>query len=294
MNRVDEKRTSPDAAGPVTKPRRVPRLARVEEVERLGPRLVRIVLGGEGLDGFAAGEFSDHYVKLQLPPPGAPYGPPFDLEQVRAEQPRELWPRTRTYTVRHWDPERRRLTIDFVVHGDVGVAGPWALAARPGDLLQLLGPGGAYAPDPEADWHLMVGDAAAIPAIAASLPRVPAGRPVHLLLQVDGPEDEQPLASPGELEVRWLHGDGEAALAEALAGLEFPPGRVHAFVHGEATAVRLVRRHLVVDRGVPADGLSASGYWKRTRTEEGWREDKAEWNRQVEADAGPAVRLPSA
>ena len=30
----------------------------------------------------------------------------------------------RTYTVRHWDPIRGELTIDFVVHGDEGVAGP--------------------------------------------------------------------------------------------------------------------------------------------------------------------------
>ena len=33
-----------------------------------------------------------------------------------------------------------------------------------------------------------------------------------------------------------------------------------------------------------AEDLSISGYWKRRRTEEGWREDKAEWKRQVEAD----------
>ena len=39
--------------------------------------------------------------------------------------------RVRTYTVREWDGER--LTIDFVVHGDEGVAGPWALPAQPGD-----------------------------------------------------------------------------------------------------------------------------------------------------------------
>lgn len=274
-----------EGAAAAPKPRRVPRLARVEEVEQLTPGMVRVVLGGEGLDGFGAGEFSDNYVKLQLPPPGAPYAAPFELEQVRAEQPRELWPRTRTYTVREWDPERRRLTIDFVVHGDEGLAGPWAAAARPGDLLQLQGPGGAYSPDPEADWHLMVGDAAVIPAIAASLPRVPAGRPVHVLLQVDGPEEEQSLASPGELSVRWLHGGDDGALAAALAELEFPPGRVHAFVHGEASAVRAVRRHLVVERGVPAESLSASGYWKRSRDDEGWREEKADWNRLVEADA---------
>ena len=67
-------------------------------------------------------------------------------------------------------------------------------AAKPGDTLELRGPGGAYTPDPDADWHLMVGDPSVVPAISASLARVPEGRLVHVLLQGDGPEDEQPLA----------------------------------------------------------------------------------------------------
>jgi hypothetical protein len=45
-----------------------------------------------------------------------------------------------------------------------------------------------------------------------------------------------------------------------------------------------VRKHLLVDRAVPKEDLSASGYWKRSRTEEGWREDKPEWNRLAEQD----------
>ena len=259
---------------------------RVEDVRRLTPHLIRVVVGGEDLEGFAAGEFTDHYVKLQIPPQGAPYSAPFDADDVKAHLPREQWPRTRSFTVRHWDPERALLTIDFVDHGDTGVAGPWASAARPGDGLQLMGPGGAYAPDPAADWHLMVGDEAVVPAIAASLERVPEGVPVHVVLEVGGPEDEVPLESPGDLRVTWLHrrADADDALVEAVRALAFPEGSVHAFVHGEASAVRAVRRHLVVDRGISPDALSVSGYWKRGRTDEGWREDKAEWKRQVEAD----------
>jgi NADPH-dependent ferric siderophore reductase len=268
------------------RPVRRPRHAPVRSVERLGPHLVRVVVAGDELDGFAAGAFTDHYVKLQLPPVGAPYAAPFDVEEIRATLPRDQWPRTRTYTVRAWDPQERALTIDFVVHGDEGVAGPWAAAAQPGDVLQLMGPGGAYAPDPTADWHLLVGDLAVLPAIAASLPRIPAGVPVHVIAEVEGPDDELVLTSPGDLRVQWLHTGGAPsdALAGAVRALEFPSGRVHAFVHGEASAVRDVRRHLLVDRGVPKEDLSASGYWKRTRTEEGWREDKAEWNRLAEQD----------
>jgi NADPH-dependent ferric siderophore reductase len=192
----------------------------------------------------------------------------------------------RTYTVRDWDAQARRLTIDFVVHGDSGVAGPWAAAATPGQTLQFMGPGGAYSPDPDADWHLMIGDTAVIPAIAASLERIPHGVPVHALIQVDGPEGELELASAGDLELSWVHDPPGAcdALLDALENLTFPAGRPHVFLHGEATMVRSARRHLLAERGLPRESLSVSGYWKQSRTEEGWREDKAEWNREVEAD----------
>jgi NADPH-dependent ferric siderophore reductase len=131
----------------------------------------------------------------------------------------------------------------------------------------------------------MVGDESVIPAVAVSLQRVGAGVPVHVVLEVAGPEEEQPLPTPGDLRLAWLHRNGdEEALLGAVRALDLPGGTGHAFVHGEASAVRAVRRHLVVDRGLPREALSASGYWKRDRTDEGWRAEKADWKRQVEED----------
>ena len=82
----------------------------------------------------------------------------------------------RTYTVREWDPEQGALTIDFVVHGDEGVAGPWAAGAKPATSCSSWAPAAAT-PRSRAAWHLMVGYLAAVPAIAASLRRVPPARP---------------------------------------------------------------------------------------------------------------------
>ena len=149
----------------------------VIDVERLTPHMVRVVLGGEGLAEFTPTDFTDQYVNALFVPPEAPYSVPFDVDAVRDGAP-EHRPRGRRYSVRAWDAAERRLTLDFVVHGDVGYAGRWASQASPGDRLQILGPSGGYAPDPDADWHLMVGDESALPAIAASLERVPAGRTV--------------------------------------------------------------------------------------------------------------------
>jgi len=260
----------------------------VETREWLTPGLVRIVLGGTGLSGLVVPDDTDTYVNVAIPPAGAPYGPVFDPKAVRDEHPQDLWPVRRRYTVRSWDEWSGLLTLDFVVHGDEGVAGPWAAGTAPGDTLVFEGPGSGYRPDPEADWHLLVGDESALPAIAASLEAVPAGRPVVVRLVCDGPEHQLPLTSPGDLDLRWLHRTGAAddvdALADAVSDLEFPPGRVHAFVHGEAEEIRGVRRHLLTERGLTRADMSCSPYWRRTMTDEAWRSVKRDFVAAMEAD----------
>ena len=135
--------------------------------EQLAPHLVRVRFSGD-LARFADSVFTDRYVKLVLG----------DV--------------VRTYTVRELDVATGTLAIDFVVHPGTGVASTWALAASPGDVLEVRGPGGAYAPDPEADWHLLVGDESALPAVAAALEALPATAVAKVVLEVDGPDDVLP------------------------------------------------------------------------------------------------------
>ncbi|MBJ7000196.1 MULTISPECIES: siderophore-interacting protein [Streptomyces] len=278
------------AERPERKPRKV-HTAQVVRTERLSPHMQRVVLGGDELAGFAADTYTDHYVKLLFGPPSVSYPEPFDLERIRAEFPREQWPVTRTYTVRDWDAEHRELTLDFVIHGDEGLAGPWALRARPGESLRFTGPGGAYAPDPDADWHLLVGDESALPAIARALETLPADVRAHAFVEVAGPEEEQKIDSTAE--IVWLHrGDRPvgAALLEAVRALEFPEGRLHAFVHGEAGFVKELRRMLRVDLRIPREDLSISGYWRLGHNEDGWQASKREWNARIEAEQEDGAR----
>lgn len=260
----------------------------VEENVRLTPSLVRIVLGGDGLAEFEPTTFTDQYVNALFLPEGSPFRVPFDLDEARAADPGQR-PVGRRYTIRSWDPDTRRVAIDFVVHGEVGFVGRWASAAAPGDRLQIVGPSGGYAPSETADWHLMVGDESALPAIAASLERVRPGVPAKVVAVVDGPDHELPLDCPGELDVRWVHRDSEPGnhdlLPAAVEQLEFPGGTVDVFVHGEAGEVRAIRRHLLTDRAVPKAGSSISPYWRRNFDDEAWREVKAAWVAEMNSDA---------
>lgn len=249
--------------------------------------MVRIVFGGPDLDGLAAGEFSDEYVKLLFTPPGVTYPEPFDLGLIRDSLPREAWPRMRTYTVRRWDPASSELTIDVVTHGDEGLAGPWAMRVKPGDPVRFSGPGGAYRPDPQADWHLLIGDESALPAIAASLERLAPGARARAFVEVADASEEQKIDSPGDVDLRWLHRNGGRPgeeLVKAVKALEFPAGAVHVFLHGEAGFVRELRRLLYVERGVSRVAQSISGYWRVGHDEDRWQATKREWNESVERE----------
>lgn len=259
----------------------------VVRTERLTPHMVRVVLGGEGLDGFAEPAGADAYVNCFFLPAGAAYSPPFDADEVRG-LPRDQRPYPRRMTVRRWDAARGELELDIAVHGEVGYAGQWALAAEAGDRLQVRGPAGDFTPPATVDGHLLVGDESAWPAIAACAEAVPAGAPVWAVVEVDTAADELPLASPGDLSVTWLHRDGVAdptsLMVEAVRALDLPAGRLSAFVHGEADSIREVRRHLLTNRLVDPADLSCSPYWRRGHDDEQWRSVKGEWVKRMNAD----------
>lgn len=270
-----------------TRPRaRTERYGVVRRVEQLSPTMVRVVLGDGDLPRFEPTPYTDQYINGQFLPPDAPYSVPFDRDVATADP--AFRPRPRRYTIRRWDDEAKELTLDFVAHGDEGFAGPWAQRARPGDRLQFAGPGGGYAPAADAAWHLFVGDESATPAIAASLERLPDGARCIVRIVVDGPEHELELTTASEADIGWLHrsraDNPELLLPEAVAALDFPPGPVDLFVHGEAGEVRAVRKHLITDRNIDVEGASISPYWRRNHTDERWREVKAAWTAEMKQD----------
>jgi NADPH-dependent ferric siderophore reductase len=248
--------------------------------EQLSPHMVRIVAGGDGFADYVNNDFVDRYVKIVFPQPGVDYALPLDLWAIRESMPREQWPFTRTYTVRWVDPVARELAIDFVIHGDEGLAGPWAASAKPGDALTFTGPGGAYNPAPDADWYLFAGDEAALPAIAASLESLPAAAKGVAFLEVDSDADIQPITAPPGVQLNWLRRNGVPAgtadlLVTAVANADWPAaGKVDVFAHGERSYMKGLRDVFFVQRGLPRKQVSLSGYWASGRVEDDFQAEK--------------------
>ena len=170
---------SPDLASRT--PRRVrhePRRRELEvkRVERIAAHMIRVTLGGD-LEGFTSLGFDDH-VKLFFPDP------------MRRPAPTASGRRRRATTRRGATiPSAKTLEIEFVLH-DAGPATRWAEQAQPGQTLRIGGPRGSFIIPTKFDWHLLIGDDTALPAIARRLAELPAGTRVVVLAEVDGPADQ--------------------------------------------------------------------------------------------------------
>ena len=158
------------------------------------------------------------------------------------------------------------LDVEFVLHGD-GPAAAWAAQAAPGQVLVLGGPGPNYQIDTDAHWFVLLGDDAALPALATILDALPAGMPTTGLIEVADAGEERALTTQAQAEITWLHRDpdpsqADTALEAAVRALPIPEGDGRIYVGCEAAAMRRIRRHLITERGVDPARLVTRGYWK--------------------------------
>jgi NADPH-dependent ferric siderophore reductase len=212
----------------------------VVRVHDLSPHFRSVTFGGEALAGFTSASFDDH-VKFILDTGGAA-------------------PVMRDYTPRRYDPDARELTIEFALHGD-GPAADWAARAQPGVRATIAGPRGSFIIPLDYDWHLLVGDETALPAIARRLEELPAGARAIVLLQADDPRDRRTLVSAAAVSVQWVGSADE--LIAAVRALTLPPGEGYAWCAGEAGAMASLRRILVDEKGHDRRAIRAAAYWKQ-------------------------------
>lgn len=244
------------------------RLVQVARVERVTPHLARVTLAGESLRDFTSASFDDH-VKVFFPPPGADRpamptlganGPEFPEGQPK--------PVARDFTPRRFDRAACELDLEFVLNHP-GPASQWAAQARVGQWLGIGGPRGSFVVPIDFDWHLLIGDDTALPAIARRLEQLPAGSRAAVVLEVADRTAQITFDTRADVHEIWrFRAEADAAdgdvLLNAVRELPLPSsGDGYVWAAGEAQSMRAVRQHLTGERGVDKSRIRAAAYWKR-------------------------------
>lgn len=248
-------------------------LARLEVIrnEQISPNFRRVTVGGPDVAKIVDAGF-DHWFRLFLPQEEGETS--FDLpERVDLlgylkylRMPGESRPHLRNYTVRSLSHETNEIDIDFVVHGDEGVATRWATRTVPGDKCALIDQGRGYHPGDGADEYLLASDETGLPAVLGILDDLPRDARGVAYIEIPDAADAQPHDAPVAVDVRWLvraPGARPGSLALSTA-MDWMPagGTVSAYVVGEQSLPTQLRRHLVTERNVPKKSIVFSGYWK--------------------------------
>ncbi|MCY1666706.1 siderophore-interacting protein [Rhizobium sp. SL86] len=247
------------------------RILTVRHVTDVAPCMRRVVFSGKDLGRYD--RIDQMHCRLIFQPRGVtqPVWPMLD------HRGQVVWPGkavpTRVYTIRRIDAAAGELAIDFALHGDPGPATRWALDVRPGDMVGVLGPA-AHGPKPS-DFLVLLGDETALPGIARIIEGLPASTTGHVMIEVDGAEDELPLICPPRLNLRWLHRDGAAPgtttlLVDAVRSVAWPEDLHHCFFWGgcEHAAFSAIYRHLKREVGLPRDRFVFYSHWHRLLSEE--------------------------
>ncbi|MDK8823237.1 NADPH-dependent ferric siderophore reductase [Corynebacterium sp. HMSC05C01] len=270
--------------------RRKPRKANEATVtgrRQLSPDLVRLSLNAPAFVGKDL-EFTDHYLKLLFVPEGADYSWPFNVEQVREQQPRDKQPVTRTYTLINLDSSTGDFDVDFVTHGDAGLAGPWARVAEVGEKIGFFGPGGAWGPSVDYEHFIFAGDESAAPAIGAGLKRLPEGATATTYIEIEAEDRKFELPARDGVDIHWVIRNGAThgtELSRVVRQAGVPDGKNTSwFIHGVAEMIKEMRRFLFVESEVPKQDVSISGYWRIGMTEDQWQASKRDFNAEIEAE----------
>ena len=210
----------------------------VVRVNRVSPGFASITFQGEALADFTSLSFDDH-VK-------------FMFNDANGEQVR------RDYTPRRIDTGAREIDIEFALHGHGGAA-EWARNATIGQRAVIGGPRGSMILPLAMDWHLLIGDDSALPAVTRRLEELPAGARVDAVLLV-GAADRRAFATRADARIHWV--DSDDALLQVLKNLPLQPGAGLAWGGGEAALMARVRQ-VLVETGMPRQAAKVSAYWKR-------------------------------
>lgn len=230
------------------------RHAQILAREAISPGFIRLTFGGPELAGFVSAGFDDH-VKLILPQAGQdkPNLPALVDGRPHVEGAR---PDMRDYTPMRYDPDANTLQMEFAVHGS-GPAAELALTAPLGTWVGLAGPRGSMVVPVDLDWHVLLGDETAMPAIERRLAQLPGGTRAIVRVQAADPADARAWTSRAALDCVFVR-----SLEQAVAQLELPAGAGFVWGAGENALMSALRAPLLA-KGADPKRMRLSAYWKR-------------------------------
>jgi NADPH-dependent ferric siderophore reductase len=246
----------------------------VVRTERVSPNFVRVTVGGEQLASLPHHGF-DHWFRLFLPNQSGTtsWALPSRVDMIGylkfKRMPDDVRPVMRNYTVRDFRPEAGELDIDFVTHGDEGVAGRWAANATAGERIALLDQGRGYEYPDDTTAHLLVTDETGLPAVAGILRDLPRDATGAAYIEIPHADDEQLTGAPEGVEVHWVVRDHGArpgsAVLDVVKSKPIPAGTLAAYLVGEQLLPTSLRRWLVQEHAVPKHAITFVGYWKMAK-----------------------------
>ncbi|OCB46206.1 iron ABC transporter permease [Mycobacterium vulneris] len=196
----------------------------------------------------------------------------------------------RGYTMSEMDPETGHFAVDVVLHEPSGPASKWARTAKPGDTIPVmaLGATGFTVPEDLPAGYLLIGDAAAIPAINGIIGVLPHDIPIEVYLEEHDENDLLiPIAEHPRLQVHWVKRHDATSLAAAIEARDWSDW--YCWVTPEAGSLKHLRTRLKDEFGFPKSELHAQAYWTQGRAMGTDRtEDKAESTAKAETEATPA------
>ena len=237
-------------------------------MRRVVPNIVRVTLTGPDLAGFVSSGPSDH-LKVFFPDPanGILTLPEVGADGIRRGADGVVISRDYTpLVVREGSRGRLELDLDLVTHGVDGPASAWAELATVGDELGIAGPRGSRLVPEGIERLIVIADETALPATSRWLDLLPAGVPITALFHVVDESVESYFDSDAaaRMDAEWItHADGHEQLEESLRSLGSVSPGTFFFLAGEADILVPLRRYLRHELNLPADQVSASGYWRR-------------------------------
>jgi NADPH-dependent ferric siderophore reductase len=176
----------------------------------------------------------------------------------------------RRYSVRSVDAELDEFTLWICTTHD-GLGSQWAKSTAQGDSVDVVGPRGKIPLDPNADWHLFMGDVTGFSAFYRMAQSIEAPGRATFIIEIDH-DDDTPSAHFGEgvnVSAVFVNRSGRgrsdpSGLLNGLAAFAFPPGGGHAYLFGEFSLINVLRAALL-DRGLSDEQINRKAYWRMGR-----------------------------